>query len=231
MALPVIQPSDFKGLTKISLNDFTEDKFQDLIDELYPLYVRDLLGDEAYLEIRDNDLEKWNDLLKGGNSYTYEDKKCINDGLIYSIQRMIFFEGIREGHLATIAGNTRSDHSNSTRLTNEQDNVIAMTRYNEGVINYFDSVVPFITAYRNMSEDISSIDDLGGGQYRINVSSTKYLYDGDSVEIGGIDYVISNTVEGISFEITSVVVVDDDYVIYSPFEVVDINYEFDIIIP
>lgn len=72
-----------------------------------------------------------------------------------------------------------------------------------GVKIYKNSIRPFIEYYSNVSEPIVGFSDNGGGQYTIQVGSTKYLSDGDDVRINNATYAVTGVIEDVSFEITA----------------------------
>jgi hypothetical protein len=90
---------------------------------------------------------------------------------------------------------------NSTLLSSGNTILLAQ-RFNEAVIKYIDETYPFLLEHEDLSITCDS-SIAGVGVSGINVSSTKYLSDGDTVTIEGIDYVISSLITDTSFQIVS----------------------------
>ena len=67
MSLPILTPADFTGVLAISQNSFKEEKLQEYITTYESKYLRELLSEEAYRDIRDQSPldQKYIDLING----------------------------------------------------------------------------------------------------------------------------------------------------------------------
>lgn len=200
MARPTITKDNFVGNIKINVNQFKEERLNDYISDFYEQYTKCVIGDEAYLLIENEDKQKWTDLMQGV-SFDFEDKKYDFKGLLWSILRFIYFEFTRDYFNPTTVGKTRSEQENSTRLAAAEVNAVATSRYNDAVRHINDRLELFLEANKDLSTEITGFIDNADNTYIIQVNDTTYLYNGDTVEIGGVEYVISGLDDNVSFVI------------------------------
>lgn len=205
MALPEIIPQDFTGIFRISQVQLLKDDLNSFIDEYYEDFVREIIGDSAYIEVRDESpltKQKWLDLFNGADYFNKDsEKNQTHKGLRRVALGVIYFYWLKDdGVINTPTGNQRNKNSNSNRVNG---GIMARDRYNRVIRQMQENIYPFVKNYSETKGLIDSSIDLGGNNYTINVSDTTYLYDGDTVRIDNIDYVVSNVVNNTSFDIVA----------------------------
>jgi len=200
MAQLELTPSNFIGWERIVANDFKSEVLQSYIDTFYKKYLREIIGDEAYIAISSEDVQKWTDLLEGVNYVDVNGKKRIYDGLKTSLVRFIYFEFVRDNFTSTQVGKVSQANENSTSKEASEVVEVARSRYNEAVF-CVQGLPDFLEANEEISQEITGFVDNGGGDYTLNISSTKYLSDGNSITFEGSDYVVSNLVEDTSIDV------------------------------
>jgi len=205
MALPSITYQDFTGLFRISQAQVLRPDLEAFISEKYATFVREIIGDQAYIEIRDESpliKQKWLDLFNGSDYFNNcTDKMETQRGLKRVVLGVIYFYWMRDsGVVNTPTGNQRNKNSNSN---NVNGGVFARNRYNTVIREMSEEIYPFIENYSNVDGFVESSIDLGANEYTINVSDTTYLYEGDTVKIDNISYSISNLIDNTSFDIVA----------------------------
>lgn len=225
MALPTIDISNFKGWLKISANSFKESLINDYISLFYEEYLRDILGDAAYIDIVATTKTKWTDLLNGVNYTNLDGNNRINDGVLDQIVKFIYFQFISDNFVSSQVGKVNPVNENATNLTGVEQGILAIPRYNSGIKALKESVCEFLDTYEEISETITGFTDNADNTYLINVALTKYLDDGDTVEIGGVEYVISGLIANTSFVIDAgqVGLSFSGQVVWKPYEDVEFN--------
>lgn len=227
--LPPIRISDFKGRLRLTRNEFDEETLKDYINEFYEEYLIKMIGAKAYEEIRQFPVplpDKWSDLLLGvvyENEHTQESYKI--EGLIETVKRFIFFEIARDYPYMTNTGFIRNKNENATDITPEQINAYSMTVYARSIEEYNCKVCPFIGYYQNVREDILGSTFDGLTTWTITTDCTRYLLNGDTVQIDCVDYVISDLVKNESFTIQAdaLFVVRNPIFRYEPYEIVQLR--------
>jgi hypothetical protein len=208
MSLPTITIDDFTGVNKISADIYAQVDFDAYIEQSTIKYIGQILGQEALLYIKDTGtlFAKYNDLIDG---VAYDNTKINSDrtvqvewfGLKSILVPLIYFDYVRDNFINTNTGNVRNRNENSEIVGNTYNSMIALGRYNNGVGNQ-PGLTAFLENYNRLTKPIDSFDDLGGGNYRINTSTTFYLNNGDIITYGGVEYVVSNVQLNASFEIS-----------------------------
>lgn len=200
MSLPIITTDDFTGFLKISTDEFREDTFQEFIDEYYPMYLRELIGDDAFIEAENFNYERNNDLLEGVDYVNDEGKNVRWDGLVISIRKFIYFQYVRDNMETSRNGKVRGASANSDRLSPAEVSNIAISRYNQGVLSICKGLPLFLDFYNKISQEITASSEVAT-VYTIGVGSTLYLDIGLTVEINGTDYSVTSVVLNTSFDI------------------------------
>ena len=201
MALPTLTIADFTG--SLLVNSQTE-LFTQYIAEQYPQIVRDCLGGGAYADIATTTKTKWTDLFSGGAYPVFSTGSIAwNDGLTVAVKNFLYSSIKGDDFVPTNTGAVRALNENSMALAETQTARLAQKRYNSGVLA-MQSAACFIANYANFAQPITGYVDNGGGSFTIQTSATKYLNDGDTVLIQGIEYVVSNVVSNTSFDIASI---------------------------
>lgn len=203
MAFPNITLTDFTGVRRISQSIYQSAVDADIINDVYPKFVRKVLSDEAFEEIRDtNPLpQKYLDLFDGVSYYDADlDKTLVHDGLRDVCIGVCYFEIVRlEGAIHTATGVQKNKSGNAMPALSYQ---LSVKNYNASISNLYCRIYPFIRYYAEIREVITSSIDNGGGAYTLNVNSTQYLSNGDTVGINNIDYTVSNLIDDTSFDIS-----------------------------
>ena len=220
MALPSIVPADFTGPIKITANTFQQEVFQGYIDWYYPLSIERMVG-SAFLEYAENTdplPTRVSDLLNGVyyDNVEYEERQS-NPGLRPLCLNFIYSMVALDNFSATNSGLVKPKQEVSDLVPPLMLGSIARQQYNNAVMKFNYQVIAFLENYQDFSQEIDSISDLGGGFWQINTSQTKYLLDGDAVEIGNVVYVVSNVVDGVSFQVNGDQPSGDEY-ISNPYE-------------
>lgn len=218
MALPITIPADYKGKIRVSTSKGTQ--FDEYITEYERKYLKMLLNVECYNDIKDTDplAQKYLDLINGVQ-YTNDNGDLVDfEGLKKILLRFIYSEYVSDNFQTSIGGNVSSINENSTVLKGG-NTVIVAQRYNEAV-DRLCGLYEFLCEYEDMSQLIDNVV-LVGTTYTLSVSSTKYLYNGDTITLLGVDYTVSNLVEDVSFDIESVAPIvfmgNDIHYTYKPF--------------
>lgn len=221
MALPVIQANSMTGSKRLSLTNGNDEDFEALAVEVVDDEVKRILSDAAYIDIRDNVKTKWTDLLDGVDWIDASDKQHVHKGLTDVLRCFSFFQYTSNPIYHNSVGFTVHDGANSTAAQTSQIYVKSSSVYNSGISSLCD-VYDFLQFYSSITTAITGFVDNGAGSYTIQTSSTKYLDNADTVTINGIDYIISNLVTDVSFDITAALSLtfSGDFT-YKPFE--DLN--------
>jgi len=218
MALPTLTIANF---TASLLVNWQTERFTQYIAEQYPEIVRDCLGGGAYADIATTTKQKWADLFSGG-AYTVfsSDSIAWNDGVTVAVKNFLWSSFVGDDFVPTNTGMLKSANENSTPLLEPSNARLVQKRYNGGVLA-MQSIAKFIANYANFAQPITGYVDNGGGSFTIQTSATKYLSNGDTVIIEGTEYVVSNVVANVSFDIASIqaTTFDGDY-ISNPYAIV-----------
>jgi len=215
MAISPVSISDFVGFWKINADTYQKVYLQDNINPEQERLLRFMISVDAYNEINANGIAskpKWNDLFNGSDGYLNEecDRKMYHLGITDSLKGLLYFVYVRDRMFdPTNSGNVEPKQEVSGRTNNVHNGMIAGTRWNNAFSKLCQEILPFIENYEEVSRKIDSSIDLGTGNYTINISDTIYLSNGESVTIQGIDYVVSNVVQNVSFDISGAVIGKD----------------------
>lgn len=209
MALPLITIEDFKGRYDIGRNSFNGEGVTDFIDQVTKQFTRDNLGKDvlAGLEAADPIRQKYTDLLSEG----YEEVLISQS---YAEIVGSYFE-------ASSTGNTRLNNSNAVNIPVAENRSIVYNRYNNGIFIWNDRVLPFLDENSEFEGNIVSSAFVSGTTYTVEVEDNTYLGDGDTVTIGGVDYIISNlsgNFFGINGGSTGLDFTGDKYIYYPFFD-------------
>lgn len=199
MPLPIIGLSNFIGWLKISANQFKETRINDYVTLFLEDYLRDILGDAAFIDIVNNTKTKWTDLLDGVDYVNEDGKNRRNYGITEQLVKLIYFEIVRDDFSSSQVGKIKANNENSVVLTGDEQSIIAMQRRNSAVRKLQGSVHDFLDNYEEIKEPITGFIDNADNTYVIQLASTKYLDNGDIVEILGVEYTISGLIVDISF--------------------------------
>ena len=216
MALPITIKTDYKGKIRISTAKGTQ--LDEYITEYERKYLKMLLNVECYNDIKDTDplSQKYLDLINGVQ-YTNDNGDLVDfEGLKKILLRFIYAEYVSDNFQTSIGGNVSSINENSTVLKAGNTTIISQ-RYNEAV-DRLCGLYEFLEEHKLYNPEITQANS-NGTTTVVSVASTKYLYDGDTVTINDVDYVVSNVVTDVSFDVLAgfFVVNAGDDLKYKPF--------------
>jgi len=203
--LPILSALDFEdGITRISQNGSTTTQLDAYISEIEPISIKRLLNSLMLSEIMAQATlsEKYNDLINGVEWFDNDGNQYSSDGLKEALRYFVYYQFMGDNFISTPIGNTQSTPELSTQLQRGVNAQIVRQRFNRGVDIYND-VVLFIVLHTDMPLEILS-ESFNSGIYTLGVDSTKYLYDGDIITLGNNNYIVSNVVQDVSFDITEV---------------------------
>lgn len=208
----ILLNTDFVNDTKIANNQFTDGVIDECIVRNQQRFLTLLLGDDLYLkfggELPTPTREEYTELLNG---VVYVDP---ND----SLSRNVDFVGIKKmlryftyydcvinsGFEHSIVGITTGSSRNALTADRAVVNGLAENKYNEAV-NLYNAAFKFIDDIQDQSYATTSIVDNVDGTFTVNLTSTKYILNGDTVTINGTDYVVSSVVVDTSFDINETI--------------------------
>jgi len=218
---------DFVGFWKISANSYQKTYLQDYIDQFQDLRIRQIISADAWVEIDAAGIAskpKWENLFNGVEVY---DNVACNErismcGITETLKGLLYFQFVRDTmSYPTESGNVESLNEVSKRTNNVHNGMISAIRWNQAIKKLKEQVLPFIENYEQVKESITSSIDNGGGSYTINLNSTFYLSDSETVTIDGVEYTTSNLVENISFDISGAVIgldFTDELAVWEPYK-------------
>jgi hypothetical protein len=203
--------SDFTGEVNISKNKFTVADLQAYIDRVEEDVLKKMLGDTLYLTFKadsfGNDAgsrDRFKELLNGLEYTDPSDSTYTIDyvGLKRMLRLFVYAEYLPEQvYQNTIIGEVEGSSRNAFNTSITKVNETAEDRQRIAV-DLYNAAQRFISDYNDKEYIPSSIVDQTGNVYLVSVSDTKYIQDGDSIDIDGTDYVVSNLVTDTSFEIS-----------------------------
>lgn len=209
MQISAVTIDSFTGYWKINSDPYQSQEFQKWLDQWQDRFIYYIISVDAFVEIADNGInskQKWTDLFEGVERYYNEDCKSSQwqPGVSEALKGLLYFVYVRDDMFTpTNVGNVESLQEVSKRSNNVHNGVIASTRWNNAIGKLRKQILPFVQNYEEVSQLILSSDDLGAGDYRINLANTLYLYDGDSVKIDNQEFEVLNLVDNTSFEIST----------------------------
>jgi len=222
MAIPTLSSSNFRGSLGISQDNFGGLDYY--INEFYSNadssdnYIRVFIGEEALRQIEVSSLAKWSDLMLGAS---YEDREgvlCYFGGVQAMCKNVVFFMYVRDDYTPASTGFVQNMNENGNRLDSQKVYQKAAMSYNRAIRTNNKQLLEFLEYYTDYEGSILGTVDNGGGSWTIQTDVTLYLAEGDTVTISGTDYVISNLVENVSFDITSTETSFPAVYTYSPFD-------------
>lgn len=227
MAIPAVTIIDFVGFWKINTNTYQSEYLQNYLDQFQDQFIRYIIGADAWVEVNTAGItskQKWEDLFNGVASYlnTDCDKKLYQSGITETLYGLLYFVYVRDRMFdPTNSGNVEPLQEVSNRTNNVHNGIIAATRWNNAVAKLKYEILLFIDNYEEVSSQITSSVDNGGGAYTINIDSTFYLSNDEIVNINGIEYTTSDIVADTSFDISDAVIgldFTDDKAIWNPYK-------------
>ena len=204
MPWPTIDNSNFTGAIKIS-QVAADSTLSNVIGQYYPETARLIVGaaDYAIIEALPDPMpQKYIDLLNG-STYVIKPgkrKQAYHGGVINAIEFALYFQY----ESLYYKGGTQGLVKNNTDVasTASTTDAYAKATWAWNVANTTSKqVCKFVFAHSKREYAIDSYS--GTGTVTVNLSDTQYMADGDTVNIGNVDYTISNLVPDTSFEITA----------------------------
>jgi len=227
MAIEAVTTADFIGRWKIVADAYQSEYLSNYLDQWQPQLIHWIVSVDAFNEIEDNGIAskpKWIDLFNGSRGYYNSacDKKMYHFGVSDALKGLLYFLYVKDRVFdPTNSGNVQPLQEVSKRTNNVHNGVIAATRWNQSIAKLRGEILPFIENYEDITGVISSSVDLGGGSYTLNLPSTFYLSDGETVTINSTKYIVSNLIENVSFDISGETIGKDftgDSVLWKPYE-------------
>lgn len=194
MALPTIQPSDFTGFVNISADSYSTTDFQLMITRGIKKHLRELLGDPAYIDIDANARSYWTALFDGATYTDSSGNQVLSDSLTDILKRLIYADWVNEGAISTTAvGEVMNFNENAVGPAGNMQGAKAAKRVADAS-ELWQSTCKFIDEFRSVSEEITSVDNTDPLNPICTVSSAsgKYLEDGATVTILGVEYSAAN---------------------------------------
>lgn len=221
----ILSNIDFTGEVKLAVNSFTEDDVDVYIVEQQESILKDLLGDDLYMKFgatlpAPTSGTKYDHLLNGV-VYVEPSKAPIEEFHLseesidsdidinvdyIGLERMLkLFTYYAYAHDQvthnTMLGNVRGSSQNGEVVNNMELVARLELKYNVAV-ELYRKARKFILDHKDMETTSTSVTNNGDGTFTFAVPSTKYMANGDAVNISGQDYTISSLVANTSFKIT-----------------------------
>ncbi|MEM6299326.1 MAG: hypothetical protein AAF740_11625 [Bacteroidota bacterium] len=221
MALPNIEIKDFVGSLHLPKGQDEDARIRTAIAEFQNHYWVMFLTAQLFSDIRSTDPlpKKYEDLLLA-DFLDYKDKEgnkqILSVGVKGLIVSCIYSEAMKYQSRNTPTGYQKNKNENSKRISGNQHRVNVSDRYNYSIIHYNSGVLPFIRAFQNRKEEITS-QSVSGSTLTIFCTYNQYLEVGDKVTIGGIAYPVLSVTENESFTIESANELPESTFSYSPF--------------
>jgi len=218
--------NDFIGFWKINSSPFQSEYLQDYLNQWQDKFIRYIISPDAFVEIDDDGFvkQKWVDLFEGVPVYFNNacNTKLYQEGVTKALKGLLYFVYVKDRMFdPTESGNVEPLQEVSNRTNNVHNGMIAAIRWSNAISVLGEQILPFIDNYETITEPITSSVDNGGGSYTINVNSTFYLSNNETVTINGTEYTTSNLVIDTSFDISGAVIGLDftgDNVVYHPYK-------------
>lgn len=188
MALPVINTSDFKGFYKLALNEFKTEDLEDYIAEFTEYYIREIIGDAAFTDLKNQDFQKWTDLNAGIDFVDVDGNRTYLVGLQKPLIGFIYFEYVRDNFTSTVVGKVKGKSENSERATDIEVANLARSRFNKLVCPLNESLKAFLEANETLKSIILASYDLNNNTYLLSIENPKYLNTGQDIVIDKIKY-------------------------------------------
>ena len=191
MALPTINASDFNGFVNISADTYSSSDFADFISRGRINHIRRLLGDAAYVDIRDNTRAVYTALFAGADWVNDSGETKVSDSLTDVLLMLIYADFVPQQHIVnTNVGGVSNFSENSTGPLGMVQGSIAVQRSARAANHWENSICDFIEHYRKVTQEITSVDvtDPNNPVCTVSSASGNYLEDGDTVKILGVSY-------------------------------------------
>jgi len=216
--MSLLVASDFVGVYKISADNFSS--IEDYINQYEQMYIRAIIGDEnaSNMLILANLTQKYLDLWNGVNYTGFSDLFTTNSGMKTALIGFIYFHYISDNFTNTNVGNVYNSNENSSNTDNTTNGQIAVNRFNTSVLNVREDVNTFLSFYNSITTTSTGSSEVAT-DYTILIPTTKYLEVGNTINVGGADYVVTAIDSDVSFNITASTGMDfnNSEVIWHPF--------------
>lgn len=235
MTNQAITKANMIGILGLSIANAELEDFNSISLMVQNEVARTLLGDELYNDFTsDFDAgsgtpteQKWIDFLNGvtytdTENYKY-DKELNSDGINEAWKYFVYYEWLNQApFVSNFIGKSVHNTTNSTVLDRQSLNAETQYRYNVGV-EVYERVKAFLKYYEEIQVDIDSTSIVTSNpdftNYKVDVSSTKYLKLNDRITIDGVDYEALDIIADTSFTFNAPTTVDftNGYVTWYPF--------------
>lgn len=192
MALPVINTEDFTGFVNISQSTYNDEDFQFVIDAGIIRHLRSLLGDSAYIDIRDNARAVYTALFARVDWTNSDGDTVICDSLTDVLKMLIYADWTYQSHVTdTAVGIVMNENENSTGPTGGIQASMGVSRLARAS-EYWENICTFIEFYRKQSRTITSVDVTDPNNPVCTIADPAFLEDGNEIEILGVSYVAAS---------------------------------------
>lgn len=243
MNTQVVLYTDMIGYKSLSIsNADNKEDFNAIALDTQNNVARELLGDALYNAFS-TDLDagsgtpteqKWLDLLNGVTwtevvNEDDSDENVIrnNQGIKAAWNYFVYREWLNQvPFTSNFTGKSVNNSINGEPLSRQSLNVETQNRYNQGV-DVYETVRSFVEYYKEFKQDYTNLTIVASNPttttYRIDLASTTYLKDGDTMTLDGLDYTVLSLITDTSIEFiaSNDVTFSDDYIYWHPFEDAD----------
>lgn len=193
MALPTIDQSSFYGFVNITQDSFVQTDLNDYIARGIVKHIRYLLGDQAYVTIRDNIKAAYTALFAGTDWVNADGDTLVSDSLTDVLRMMIYADWVNESaFINTSTGPVMNFNENATGPVGMMGGALSVARLAEASRQWVNSICGFVEYYRSVSEEVLSVDNTDPLNPICTVSNAIYLEDGDTVTLLGVAYSASS---------------------------------------
>ena len=152
MALPNIDQSHFTGVINLSQNSHIQTDLNDFITVGRINHIRSLLGDAAYIYIRDNSHAAYTALFAGTDWTDSDGKKHVADSLTEVLKLLIYADWVFQSHVVnTSVGPAMNLNENALQPNGMVGGTLGVMRLARAA-EYWESICPFIEEYRKVSK-------------------------------------------------------------------------------
>jgi len=193
MAVPTISPTDFSGFVNISADTYSQSDFQAYITDGTEQHLRELLGDPAYIDIRDNTRAVYTALF-AGTDWVYDGKNRIADSLTDVLKMLIYADWVLEGAVSqSDVGAVMNMNENAVGPNGGMQGGLVVKRLARAA-RCWENITEFIDEFRAVYQVIESVDNTDplNPIFTVSGASTLYLEIGDTVTILGDEYTVAD---------------------------------------
>jgi hypothetical protein len=239
MITQLVLNTDMKGYKALSISNADEEDFNAIALDTQNFVSTELLGDELYNDFS-SDIDtgsgvpteqKYLDLLNGVTWTEIVNEDDLTQNVIHNNKGLknawnyfVYREWLNQvPFVSNFTGKKTNNSINGETLSRQSLNVETQNRYNKGV-DVYETVRSFVEYYKEFKQDYTNLTIVTTNPttttYRIDLASTTYLKDGDTMTLDGLDYTVLSLIADTSIEFiaSNDVTFSDDYIYWHPFE-------------